>query len=125
MRITCCLHPRGCSYSSPSAPGGRGTGKRGAALLAFHLHLSATPSRAHPGSSAPLNHVAAPGNWLLTGSPAGPFGRLTLARGNVPRRGAAGRGDRIANGRIYQAFFLRTVPGPVPSPGPPPRPVQP
>ena len=125
MRVTCCLRPCDRSYSSPSASGGRGAGRRGAALRAFHLHLSATPPRAHPGSSVLLSHVAVPGSWLVTGSPAGPFGRLTLARGNVPRSGAAGRGDRTGNGRMCQALFFRAVPGSVPWPGLPPRPVQP
>ena len=125
MRITYYLRPCDCSYSSPNAPAGRGTGSLGAALLAVHLHLSATSPRAHPSSNALLSDMTAPGNRLLTESSAGQFSRLALARGNLPRSGADGRGDQTGNGRMYQACFFRTVPGPVPSPGLPPRPVQP
>jgi hypothetical protein len=55
-----------------------------------------------------------PKNWLPADEFANQFNRLTLVRGDIPHSGAAGWGDRIENGRMYQTFFFRTVPEPIP-----------
>jgi hypothetical protein len=48
-------------------------------------------------------------NWELIDSFGNVFNRLVLVRGSIPHSGAAGWGDRIENGRLYQTFFFRTI----------------
>lgn len=50
-------------------------------------------------------------NWELVDSFANLFNRLILVRGDVPHSGASGWGNCLENGRLYQTFFFRTVPG--------------
>lgn len=49
-------------------------------------------------------------NWELIDSFGNLFNRLVLVRGDVPHSGAAGWGNRLENGRMYQTFFFRTAP---------------
>lgn len=69
------------------------------------LHLWRNVDRAHN-----FDYMTGPENWLLIDSFANQFNRLTLVRGNIPHSGAAGWGDRVENGRMYQTFFFKTVP---------------
>ena len=48
-------------------------------------------------------------NWELIDQFGNVFNRLVLVRGNIPHSGAAGWGDRIENGRLYQTFFFKTI----------------
>jgi hypothetical protein len=48
-------------------------------------------------------------NWELIDDLGNVPNRLILARGNLPHSGAAGWGDALASGRLYQTFFFRTV----------------
>lgn len=47
-------------------------------------------------------------NWELIDDLGNVPNRLILARGNLPHSGAAGWGDALDNGRLYQTFFFRT-----------------
>ncbi len=49
-------------------------------------------------------------NWELIDSVGNIFNRLVLVRGDIPHSGAAGWGDSLASGRMYQTFFFRTAP---------------
>jgi hypothetical protein len=46
-------------------------------------------------------------NWELIDDLGNVFNRLILVRGDVPHSGAAGWGDSLRNGRLYQTFFFR------------------
>jgi len=48
-------------------------------------------------------------NWERVDSFGNVFNRLVLVRGDIPHSGAAGWGDRLENGRMYQTFFFRTA----------------
>lgn len=48
-------------------------------------------------------------NWELIDDLGNVPNRLILARGNLPHSGAAGWGDALASGRLYQTFFFRTL----------------
>jgi hypothetical protein len=48
-------------------------------------------------------------NWELIDDLGNVPNRLILARGNLPHSGAAGWGDALENGRLYQTFFFRTL----------------
>jgi hypothetical protein len=48
-------------------------------------------------------------NWELVDSFGNVFNRLVLVRGDVPHSGAAGWGDRLETGRLYQTFFFHTA----------------
>jgi hypothetical protein len=48
-------------------------------------------------------------NWELVDSLGNVFNRLILVRGDVPHSGAAGWGERLEEGRMYQTFFFRTI----------------
>jgi hypothetical protein len=52
-----------------------------------------------------------PENWRLVDDIGNVFNRLILARGDVPHSGAAGWGSGPADGRLYQTFFFRVLPG--------------
>ena len=47
-------------------------------------------------------------DWELVDSFGNVFNRLVLVRGDVPHSGAAGWGNRLDEGRMYQTFFFRT-----------------
>jgi hypothetical protein len=47
-------------------------------------------------------------NWRLVDELGNVFNRLVLARGDLPHSGAAGWGDSVATGRLFQTFFFRT-----------------
>jgi hypothetical protein len=47
-------------------------------------------------------------NWELIDDLGNVFNRLLLCRGKTPHSGAAGWGDRLENGRLYQTFFFKT-----------------
>lgn len=47
-------------------------------------------------------------NWQLVDDIGNVPNRLVLARGNLPHSGAAGWGDTLDSGRLYQTFFFRT-----------------
>lgn len=49
-------------------------------------------------------------NWELIDAFGNVFNRLILVRGDVPHSGAAGWGNRLDDGRMYQTFFFRTAP---------------
>jgi hypothetical protein len=60
----------------------------------------------------PMNQfdwMTPPENWEAVDSFANLFNRLILVRGDHPHSGAAGWGDSIATGRMYQTFFFRTI----------------
>lgn len=48
-------------------------------------------------------------NWERIDSFGNLFNRLILVRGDVPHSGAAGWGDSLESGRMYQTFFFKTV----------------
>jgi len=48
-------------------------------------------------------------DWQLVDSFENIFNRLLLCRGDVPHSGAAGWGDSLENGRMFQTFFFRTL----------------
>jgi hypothetical protein len=48
-----------------------------------------------------------PENWQRVDDLGNVFNRLILARGSLPHSGAAGWGDSLENGRLYQTFFFR------------------
>jgi hypothetical protein len=48
-------------------------------------------------------------NWQLIDSLGNRFNRLLLVRGDIPHSGAAGWGDRLEDGRLYQTFFFHTL----------------
>jgi hypothetical protein len=48
-------------------------------------------------------------NWELVDVFGNLFNRLILVRGDVPHSGAAGWGNRLEEGRMYQTFFFRTL----------------
>lgn len=47
-------------------------------------------------------------NWELIDSLGNVFNRLLLVRGDVPHSGAAGWGDSLATGRMFQTFFFKS-----------------
>jgi len=47
-------------------------------------------------------------NWELVDDIGNVANRLVLARGSLPHSGAAGWGDGLETGRLYQTFFFRT-----------------
>jgi len=49
-------------------------------------------------------------HWEQVDSFGNVFNRLILVRGDVPHSGAAGWGERLDEGRLYQTFFFRTRP---------------
>jgi len=51
-----------------------------------------------------------PENWECLDSFGNHFNRLILVRGDIPHSGAAGWGDRLETGRMFQTFFFKTVP---------------
>jgi hypothetical protein len=46
-------------------------------------------------------------NWELVDDLGNVFNRLILVRGDVPHSGAAGWGNSLRSGRLYQTFFFR------------------
>lgn len=52
--------------------------------------------------------------WELLDTFGNRFNRLTLVRGDIPHSGAAGWGSGVADGRMYQTFFFKTLPEPLP-----------
>jgi hypothetical protein len=75
----------------------------------LHLWRNVDPERR-------FDWMTASENWELTDSFANQFNRLTLVRGDRPHSGAAGWGDSIETGRMYQTFFFKTLPnGPWPT----------
>src|SRR5262249_40536977 len=46
-------------------------------------------------------------NWELIDDLGNVFNRLLLIRGHVPHSGAAGWGDGLNNGRLFQTFFFK------------------
>jgi len=46
-------------------------------------------------------------NWDLVDDLGNVFNRLIMVRGNLPHSGAAGWGDRLDNGRLFQTFFFK------------------
>lgn len=83
----------GIIYLNPEAPLDGG----------LHLWRNVDPSHE-------FDWMTGPENWQLTDSFANHFNRLTLVRGDIPHSGAAGWGNSIATGRMYQTFFFRTLP---------------
>jgi hypothetical protein len=49
-------------------------------------------------------------NWERIDSMGNLFNRLILVRGDIPHSGAAGWGNSLTGGRMYQTFFFRTTP---------------
>ena len=49
-------------------------------------------------------------NWELIDDLGNVYNRLLLCRGDAPHSGAAGWGDRLENGRLYQTFFFSVKP---------------
>jgi hypothetical protein len=47
-------------------------------------------------------------NWELIDDLGNVFNRLLLVRGDIPHSGAAGWGDGLRNGRLFQTFFFTT-----------------
>jgi hypothetical protein len=92
----------GIIYLNPDAPIDGG----------LHLWRNVEPAR-------DFDWMTPPENWRLTDSFANQFNRLTLVRGDLPHSGAAGWGDSIESGRMYQTFFFRTLPPLTPWPGVP------
>ena len=54
--------------------------------------------------------MSAPENWELVDDYANVYNRLILLRGLVPHVGAAGWGNTLKNGRLYQTLFFKTKP---------------
>jgi hypothetical protein len=48
-------------------------------------------------------------NWELIDVIGNVYNRLILHRGDLPHSGAAGWGDSLENGRLFQTFFFRTA----------------
>ena len=48
--------------------------------------------------------------WQLVDRFGNVFNRLLLMRGDLPHSGAAGWGDGVANGRLFQTFFFKILP---------------
>jgi hypothetical protein len=46
-------------------------------------------------------------NWEMVDDLGNVFNRLILVRGDLPHSGAAGWGDRLENGRLFQTFFFK------------------
>jgi hypothetical protein len=46
-------------------------------------------------------------NWELVDDLGNLYNRLILCRGNIPHSGAAGWGDSVQSGRLYQTFFFK------------------
>ena len=82
----------GLIYLSPDAP------------LTGGLHIWRNVDPEHQ-----FDWMTPPENWELIDSLGNVPNRLILARGNLPHSGAAGWGDRLENGRLYQTFFFRTT----------------
>ena len=82
----------GLLYLDPAAPLDRG----------LHLWRNVDPARMADWMT-PAKH------WELIDSFGNVFNRLILVRGDVPHSGAAGWGDRLDNGRMFQTFFFRTA----------------
>ena len=83
----------GIIYLNPDAPIEGG----------LHLWRNSDPARQ-------FDWMTPADNWHLTDSFANQFNRLALVRGDLPHSGAAGWGNRVENGRMYQTFFFRTLP---------------
>ncbi|SRR6266436_6904232 len=49
-------------------------------------------------------------NWELIDDLGNVYNRLLLCRGNMPHSGAAGWGNSLTNGRLYQTFFFAVKP---------------
>jgi hypothetical protein len=81
----------GILYLTPSAPLDGG----------LHLWRNVDPARE-------LDWMTPAKNWELVDSLGNVFNRLILVRGDVPHSGAAGWGNRVEEGRMYQTFFFRT-----------------
>lgn len=82
----------GLIYFSPDAPLQGG----------LHLWRNADPSRNY-------DWMTSSENWELIDSFGNQFNRLILVRGDTPHSGAAGWGDSLQTGRMYQTFFFRTT----------------
>ena len=48
-------------------------------------------------------------NWELIDDLGNVFNRLLLVRGNIPHSGAAGWGDSLQTGRLFQTFFFKVT----------------
>jgi len=83
----------GLIYLSPDAP------------LDGGLHLWRNVDPEHN-----FDWMTPPENWERIDSFGNVFNRLILVRGNVPHSGAAGWGNRLQNGRLYQTFFFKVLP---------------
>lgn len=82
----------GLIYLSPAAPLDGG----------LHLWRNVDPARTS-------DWMTPAANWQPTDSFANVFNRLVLVRGDVPHSGAAGWGERLEDGRLFQTFFFRTA----------------
>lgn len=82
----------GLIYLSPAAPLDGG----------LHLWRNVEPSKQ-------FDWMTPAKNWQLVDFFGNLFNRLVLVRGDVPHSGAAGWGNRLENGRMYQTFFFRTA----------------
>jgi hypothetical protein len=54
-----------------------------------------------------------PQNWVLCDTLGNVYNRLILHRGSIPHSGSAGWGNSVDDGRFFQTFFFRTMPGPL------------
>jgi hypothetical protein len=58
-------------------------------------------------ASRQFDWMTAKGNWELVDDFGNVFNRLLLIRGYIPHSGAAGWGDSLNNGRLFQTFFFK------------------